>query len=368
MMRNCLLRFASAVSLFFLFSGCKKTSLTAETSPTATPAPVARFQIKPPAFFDIDRVPSDRPSEFELSASAGQVLRVELEDGGREGNIPPAATLSVRTSVGNAVKPITEDFCPNDSLFPLAQNDTYRVLFTPQGAHKSIRFTLLEGTDPLLSPGIRPGQVAIDFGVFEKGGFGRAKTVEAKPVWITCEADDSWPAHLLVQIKDHYFQLRIMQGAGYQELYRDSHDLEYLKASLLPNGPAIDAKKFPYANSGDAATVMTARSERFSGKGWTGWRWIEGSSQDGEYPGGIAYVFEGLTDDGAFLIRFEAAIDHPQVKILQPNGGKTDEETARQDDEHRKALEKSLAVAAPSTFSPSLDELDAVVRSLKIKH
>ena len=362
MMRHCLLKFALAVSLFFLFAGCKKTAATAETSPTPTPAPlfsptpalIARFQITPPASFDSDKVPSDRPSEFTLTAQSGQVLRVELEDGGREGNLP--ATVSLQTASGTAVKPITEDYCPNDSLFPLPSNSAYHVLFTPQGARKSVRLTLLEATDPLISAGTKPEQISVDLGAHDK-----SKAVEAKPLEITCEVGESWPAHILVQ--SNHFNLRVMQTAGYEELFRQKKHMAVLRASLRPGAKPPDAKDLPYAGSEDAAAVMTARAEFIKGNGWRGWRWLEGQAQDGDYPAsdGLGYTFEAITDDGRFFIRARTGISHPDIKRIHPS-----DVVEQNDTQLRLLLEKSLAAAPPSSFSPNLNDLDAIIRSLKI--
>jgi hypothetical protein len=352
-MHRSLLPLSLTAMLLGAVVGCKKSETAAV--PAATPAPVARFQIKPPATLGSDKVPFDRPSEFTLSGNAGQALRIELEGGGREGNDSP--TVSLQAGGGTAIKAITEDSCPGDSVFPFAQTGTYRVLFNPGGRRKNVRFTLLEGTDPLLSSGIEPAQVSIDFGAAEKG-----KTVEGKSLEITCEVGESWPAHLLIVSK--HFSLRIMQTAGYEELFRRQKDMALLRASLRPDAKPVDAKDLPYAGSDDAAAVMTARPELIKGSGWRGWRWLEGQAQDGDYPAGegLGYTFEGITDDGRLFIRARTGISHPDLKRIHPSDTVGDNDT-----ELRLLLEKSLAVAAPSSFKPNLDQLDAVIRSLKIR-
>ncbi len=146
--------------------------------------------------------------------------------------------------------------------------------------------------------------------------------------------------------------------------------MQLLQAQLQSPGKPIDAKNLPYANWGnDAGTVMTARPALITGMGWKAWRWVEGLSQDGDYPGGLSYVAEGITDDGRFFFRITSDISHPAQRRLSTDNivGVDERARDRADTQNRLLLEKALASANPSSFTPNLNNLDAVIRSLKLK-
>jgi hypothetical protein len=143
--------------------------------------------------------------------------------------------------------------------------------------------------------------------------------------------------------------------------------MQVLISSLERKTPPQDANKLPFAGDDDAAIVMTARPEWMEGRGWKGWRWIEGSSQDGDYPGGIGYTFEGVTNDGRYFLRMTGQISHPELKRLDTED--ISDETARDkaDKEHNQLLEKSLEKAEPGSFTPNLNDIDAMIRSIRIQ-
>lgn len=104
-------------------------------------------------------------------------------------------------------------------------------------------------------------------------------------------------------------------------------------------------------------------------------RWVAGLGGDEDYPGcGLAYVFVGLSTDGRYLIVLRSDISHPDQKRLMPpveiqgSPGHTWESSdPKIQTRMRLQLEKSLAAADPASFQPGLDQLDAVIRSLKLK-
>lgn len=146
-------------------------------------------------------------------------------------------------------------------------------------------------------------------------------------------------------------------------MFPKDKSMDVLVSHLVPGAKPPDAKNLPYPNwGGDAATIMTARPIPVSGNGWKAWRWIEGSSQDGDYPGNISFVADGLTDDQQYFFRATAIIDHQAVNSLSPQNSPKYDET-----DSRLRLEKALATADPASFTPNLNELDAMLNSLVIQ-
>lgn len=324
-------------------------------APTIAEAPkandvgtVTSVQVTPPASVAV--VGENGPAEFIVQGHKGQLLRVQV---GGDGLDPrsPAATMKV-TGPGSpaAIKSLLPEFCFYESLYPLGEDGAFNVSLDP-GGQKQFRldFTLLSHPDALVDPGLRPEQVSLQQGVFE-----------AQPYDLDCEMGESWPASL--RMIGNKFRVQITQVKGYDKVYPGNKDMQALISVLRPDVKVPDARNLPFKNSGDAATVMTARPELIKGDGWKAWRWIEGASQDGDYPGGISYVAEGLTDDLKYFFRVSGEIRHPALKSLSPQNSAHSDETGS-----RLRLEKTLAVADPTSFEPNLHELDASLGSLKIR-
>jgi hypothetical protein len=323
----------------------------------ATVTPVKTFQVKPPISFSSDQLPSTGVSEFTFDAKAGQYLQLIIEqDRNRLSNPSPSVAL-VDISTGIQLKPMDADFCL-EQMFSLPTAGQYRLAFDPLGQKSTIHFSTLESDAPLINAGIRPEDVSIDLGVF-----GQTKKVTLDPYDYTCEVGESWPANLLVNSDKISF--RIMRTAGYTSLFPGTQEMQLLQESLRPGATFIEAKRLPYASSDDAATVMSARPELIAGTGWRAWRWLEGQAQDGDYPAdeNLAYTVEGLTNDGRFFFRMRGYTIHPDVRRLNPSDSVPENDT-----QLRLQLEKALAVAKPDSFTPNLDQLDAVIRSLKFLH
>ncbi len=322
----------------------------------ATASPVKIFQVKPPISFSSDQLPLTGVSEFMFEAKAGQYFQVKIEE---DRNQSPKSSPSVAlrdANTGVRIEPMDADFCM-EQMFSLPTAGQYRLAFDPQSQKGTIHFSTLESDDPLINAGIRAEDVSIDLGVF-----GQGKKVTVDPYDYTCEVGRSWPANVLV--KSEKIEFRIMQSAGYTSLFPRSEEMRLLQDSLRPGARFIDGKRLPYASSDDAATIMSARPELITGPGWRAWRWIEGQSQDGDFPGDyLFYTVEGLTDNGRLFFRMQADISHPETKRLNPTTSAPTNDT-----ELRLQLEKALAVAKPDTFTPNLNQLDAVLRSLKLRH
>jgi hypothetical protein len=319
----------------------------------ATVSPVKTFQVKPPISFSSDQLPSTGVSEFTFDAKAGQYLQLIIEQDGNRLSSPSPAVALVDIVTGIQLKPMDADFCL-EQMFSLPTAGQYRLAFDPLGQASVIHFSILESDDPLINAGIRPEDVSIDLGVF-----GQGKKVIVDPYDYTCELGESWPSN--VRVKSEKIEFRMMQSVGYSSLFPHSEEMRLLHDSLRPGAKFIEAKRLPYASSDDAATVMSARPELITGPGWRAWRWIEGQSQDGDFPGDyLFYTVEGLTNDGHFFFRMRAEVAHPELKRLNPSDSVPENDT-----QLRLQLEKALAIAAPDSFTPNLNQLDTVTRSLK---
>lgn len=318
------------------------------TEAAKTPVTVKPVQITPPASVSVRG--ENGPAEFVVQAQKGQFVHVEVD--GSDPRLPAITMTATLSGSDGPVKSLLPDYCFYESLYPIGQDGALNISVDP-GGQKDLKldFSLLSSNDPLVDPGIRPEQIS----------FADKTTVEPVPYDHLCEIGDSWPAS--ISSKGGKLLFRIAQVAGYKGMFPKDKGMELLVSSLAPGAAAPDAKDLPYPNSGgDAATVMTARPVLIKGDGWKAWRWIEGSSQDGDYPGGIFFVAEGLTDDQRFFFRATAIIDHQAVRSLSPqNSARYDENGSRL------RLQKALAVAEPSSFTPDLNELDAIVSSLRIR-
>ncbi len=325
----------------------KPALVTAEDAKTHNLVSAKPVQITPPTSLSV--VAENGPLEFIVQGHRGQFLRVQIDTGDHES---PTAKIAVESeSSAGPLKSITPEYCTEDSLFVLGADGAFGVSLDP-GGHKEVKldFSLLASKDPLVDAGIRPEQIS----------FADKSVAEPIPYDHGCELGEPWPASL--SIKGRKLLLRIAQVAGYKSMFPQDKGMQILISSLA-SGAAPDAKNLPYPNwGGDAATVMTARPLLIKGYGWRAWRWIEGSSQDGDYPGNIFFVAEGLTNDQRYFFRATAAIDHEAVKSLSPQNSAKYDETGS-----RLRLEQALAAADPASFTPNLNELDATVSSLDIR-
>ncbi|HKD81529.1 MAG TPA: hypothetical protein VKH81_17685 [Candidatus Angelobacter sp.] len=361
--------------------GCKKSNPPpieqAKPAPTATPSPAAHaaapnaatpedllhvaasktFQVVPPASFPVDQVPANEISEFLVAGHSNQMLRVEVAEEHKEG--PLHARVAAQVASGQALTAADPDFCDDEKLYPLTQEGTVRIVYDPHGTSSSLRFSLMERSDPMLNVGLTPQQVSINY-----GSLGKDKGSEVRPYLHSCEVGSSWPAHVVRESDAGW--LRIAQVEGYERVFPNDRSMQFLISSLKQQAKPLDAKKLPFADDDDAAIVLTARTELMKGEGWTGWRWIEGSTQDEDYPGGLGYTFEGVTDDGRFFLRMTGQISHPALKRLDP-GDTQGPARAKAIRENRQLLEQALTKADPASFTPNLNEVDAMIQSIKIQ-
>src|SRR5256885_13669160 len=91
-------------------------------------------------------------------------------------------------------------------------------------------------------------------------------------------------------------------------------------------------------------------------------------------PDRLAYVLQGISNDGRFFVIVRADISHPDVQSFSPPRLKpglpvsTYLKNEKDQSVRRVQLEKSLAAADTGSFVPSLSQLDQLIRSLKLNY
>jgi hypothetical protein len=348
----------------------KTSGLVAKSSLTAAQMPgmpldarvvTKTLSVNPPASFDTDQLGQSGVVAFLVSGTARQILLVKLnkDDAGEVFIQPPGpdrALIPYGDNRGNL-------------LFSLPRTGPYRVLFEPQpGA--SIQFRFIANDDPMIDPGIKSDQISADLAPFAQ----RNELSVVPYANFEGDEDEFWPSHLAVQ-HDH-FEFRIMSTVLYKQLFPQDHSIELLEGALKEDLSAVRVEELPYSRETRwCGYVMTARRTVLKGSGWRGLRWIGGFGGDEDYPScGLGYVFNGITNDGRFLIVVRADISHPDLKrlalvrqIQQAAHGSWESSDPKADAEMRARLEKSLALATPDSFEPNLAMLDAVVKSLRLR-
>ncbi len=352
------------------------TTVPTPTALQSEGAPLTDIKVAPPSSFSPQQLPRDGNVRFLVPANAGDFLLMKVNEV-VDPERPPRAVMTrphtvpkanYAISIGlpskepDAAKVVQEGgVCNDDSLYQLNQSGPYQVVFdTSEGRQKgyqyAISFTLLAKNDPMVDPGIKPEQVSIDFDTFAKG-----KHLGAVPA-VLAEGclDESWPFHLAVS--NERIQFRIMQVAGYNKVFPSNQGVGLLEAAIAA-GKTESVARLPYASS-DADLHMWARQQILEGDGWRGLRWIGGYGQEVRCgPSELRYVFQGISNDGRFLILIRAAISHPAKQKRWASRCFGDDEVPK----INALLAQDLTAADPSSFQPSLDQLDSVVRSLKLK-
>ena len=382
-------------ALLVSVSGCKKAAsfISPSPSPTPTATPVAQaqaspqivaavkavggpepdletavplktFQVKPPASFGSDQFREQGAYEFKIAGTAEQVLHVKLDHGWYE-----YASVEPLGDSKQLMIPGGDEL--GNRLYVFPKTAIYRVVVQrieiddKYPRVPAIEFALLDISDPLVDPGIRPEQISADFSQFAPQG--RWNLVPYSH--FEGYASDFWPSHLALQ--DGQFEFRVMPIEGYRRIVSTA-DIDNLQSVLKADGVGGNPRKFPYASYGDAALMIATRPKLIQGDGWRGFRWIGQYGQDsGCGFTDLTYIFEGITQDGKFFMRMQTGISNLEAaKNLDRRC--EDESKARTFDEFFEKqmpalFDKELSSADPASFQPNLDRLDIAVQTFKIK-
>lgn len=222
-----------------------------------------------------------------------------------------------------------------------------------------------------VDPGIKPEEVSVKFGAF-------AQDDELAIAPFAIDEDGelfwySWPTHLAVDRQN--FEFRVMTVAGNKAVFKKNERMTALEAALKTQGRHANVQQLPYPVYGDGGLNFWTKPKFFEGDGWRGLRWIASYGQDiGCKFDSSAYVFEGISNDGRLFVLMRAAVvtskvTAPIVQDCQAAVNKNPSIIVDEAfDEHvSDMLDKAVAAADPASFQPNLDQLDAVIRSLKLK-
>lgn len=187
-----------------------------------------------------------------------------------------------------------------------------------------------------------------------------------------------WPRYIRTAIGENG-QLLVFSVAEYQKLYPKDPDIQKLRQALL------NKQTFPFAgsvqsqyqppwldlNPFDSASILHTQQKPLSFSGGQGIRYL-GASKFDVSPLAIHdfyYVFQGLSHNGAYYFSLQVPI---QAKML-PKTFSNDVQrlfTGRDTAAMITFIETQInqvALGSSKDFSPSLDTLDALVRSIQLK-
>ncbi len=350
-------------------------SLLPRTEKPAALAAGLPIQVRPPASFAGDQLPQDDPVLFAVQGNAGQFLRVKVNEA-KDAHTDfrgPRFSVEVRTPGARPelLEVGSEDCYPGNWLYALPQTGTYQVSFDRAKGRHAIAFTLLDQNDPTVSPGITLEQISIDISSLAQGS-----QFSVVPANKACDESEPWPSHLA--LKNRRFEFRVMTVAGYKEILRPD-EMKLLQTAVMSGGKDLSFNKLPYPFYGGGGLLLATKPELLQGQGWRGLRWIGAFGQDvscefrfdGE---NSAYVFEGISNDSKYFILVRAAISNSPLadRLRQDCDASLHQNPKRSIDalfekDMPALFEKDIAGADPASFQPNLDQLDAVVRSLKLK-
>ena len=312
--------------------------------------PVKTVDLRLPAEFNENSIPLGQAVEFKLAGNAGQFLCINAFDMYRIAVQPPGGGPALKFGFGPE----------GIAYYVLPQTGTYRILYAPV-RQADIKFSFLAADDPITNPGVKPEQFSVDFGATTK------QQLSVVPYTFDDGEDylDSWPTHLGV-VSDS-FEFHIMTVAGYKKMFGEHQYMDNLTAVLRSGGTQLTMHKspsyytIPYPVYKDGGMNMTARRQSLSGDGWRGVRWIGAFGQDIGCTQDLAYFFEGISNDGKYFVLIRAAIANSgaEQRFAQ------DCSTSR-DPELDAIFERTMTGAEPASFTPNLNDLDAVVKSFKI--
>jgi hypothetical protein len=292
-------------------------------------------------------IPASSREVYTVDASAGQTLLVDLENGGGEVQVlAPGTTKPL---------PTIELAGPSVWMNVLAKPATYQIAVrTTSKKPYDLAITLLDPHDPRLDPGVTPEQVSLDLGAF--GGKAKLKLQSFTPL-LKGDQNDGWPAHLSVESEKIEFKIMSLEGlkkrmAGDREWTKG---LGRLEAALQPGGKTVPPEQLP-PGSAEAALMLGAHEEIVENQSFRALRYIGFFAQDVVPPSNpLSYILQGVSRDGRYFIMMWAQSSHPSLAKPGASTPAALKEVARR-----------LTAAAPDSFKPTLTQLDAVARSLRL--
>jgi hypothetical protein len=307
-------------------------------------------------------VPASSREIYTVTALAGQTLLVNVVDGQAE--LQVLAQGDGQTKPLPSVKISVDPASPSDWMNVLSKPGTYQIAVrTSSKKTYDLAITLMDPRDPRLDPGLTPDKVSLDLGAFG----GKAK-LSLKPFDALFSEDlgDGLPARLSIENEKIEFWIASFEGLKkYKKMTRPAAEwnkgLERLEAALKPGGQAVPPGQLPPGEA-DAALSFGARVEVVENPSFRALRYIGQFAQDTGTPSNpLTYILWGIGRDGRYFIGMRTQIEHPLLS--KPWAGMNEGPKLR-------ALQaeaaRRLSGASPESFKPSLTQLDAVARSLRL--
>ena len=142
--------------------------------------------------------------------------------------------------------------------------------------------------------------------------------------------------------------------------------MDALEAALATRGRKSNSSPLPYPVYLGGGLNMLARQKFFTGDGWRGLRWIGVFGQDTSCNPDLGYVFAGTSNDHRYFILMRSAISNPTaIQRFSKECETATKETWNAPAD--KPFDREMTSAAVDSFQPNLDQLDAVIQSLKLK-
>ena len=321
----------------------------------------------------LERVSAKGGDEFAVRAAAGQTLYVELdvncphcggwnsEASGKIQVLPPEAAHRAELP--------SQPLCASPEaqwMNVLASSGTYHVLVTVRPVKRyHLEVTLMDAHDPRLDPGMTPDRIFIGEGLIPHG---KGLTLREYQPWADdCgipDVDDTLPAHLRFADKGVWLGVMSLEGlkrAGYwQELVAEMERTGGV-AATPPSSDFIDS-----------SLTYWGRLESFEGKSWRGWRWLGQYSQEhDELRNPLTYMFVAVSYDHHCLIWLSVDIEDvdapPDLFRLSDKESARIVEDPKAADAYQQKVNAALTKAPPSSFNPSLNQLDSAVRALDLR-
>ena len=303
------------------------------------------------------RTPISKLESFSVSGQAGQTLLVEVNV---DHTSPDAGEhkIAVFDPSGKSLASSLGEDTSLNWMRRLAVSGNYRVqIACPSPQPYALRITLLDANDPRLDPGVRPEQISIvDPGhriTWSQKGF--------SPVVL--EVSDFGPAHW--KSEGGTLEIAVLPLEGVRKTWwignAGPKAVARLEAALQGKG-GIDPHGLPGDLNSDAALTFATQARRIEAPGLRAVRWLGNYDQSDTSPiTPLTYAVDGITSDGKLLVVARGTAGHRALPkdVLDLEGARLRD--------YRRQTGQRLDGEAASSFSPDLEKLDAIVRSIRVR-
>lgn len=306
----------------------------------------------------LKRNPAGLRESFAVTASAGQTLLVELNIGEPDAGASDDK-IQVSGPGGAIVEPGLGADPPLDWISVLTQPGTYLVTIL-RGVKKPyvLRLTLMEPTDPRIDLGLRASQLSLP---------ALAKQIEwsRENFWpVVPDLADFGPDRLQAQVGN--VSVCVMTVEGFKKTWwfeeEGARRVAKLESALKSGVVTGSPHELPGQATEHTDLVFFAARKVIHGPGLRAVRWVGGYSQmDGGPVNPIAFAADGITPDGRYFVMIRGQVSHAAVSDT------ADRLEGDRLKDFRVKLARELDAARETSFTPSLEKLDDIVRSFAIR-